>query len=142
MGTLDQCHLIPAPVHITRLDYMISDQIAKISRYKKQLASLEKNVAAILSRELAALPRKYGFGSVQEFVKAVKSASRGGFRKAAKTSTNKTRKRAKITPEIKQKVKAMVGAGQTGGQIAKKVGISLPSVQNIKKELGLVKARK
>jgi DNA-binding NarL/FixJ family response regulator len=121
---------------------MISDQIAKISRYKRQLASLEKKVAANLSKELAALPRKYGFGSVQEFVKAVKSAGRGGSRNPAKTSTKKTRKRAKITPETKQKVKTMVAAGQTGGQIAKKVGISVPSVQNIKKELGLVKARK
>ena len=31
--------------------------------------------------------------------------------------------------------------GKTGGEIAKSLGISLPSVQNIKKALGLVKKR-
>jgi hypothetical protein len=34
-----------------------------------------------------------------------------------------------------------VQAGQSGAEIAKAFGISLPSVQNIKKEAGLVKAR-
>jgi DNA-binding CsgD family transcriptional regulator len=38
-------------------------------------------------------------------------------------------------------VKAAVEAGRTGAQIAKEFGISVPSVQNIKKELGLVKKR-
>lgn len=63
--------------------------------------------------------------------------------KTAKTtkSGKKRRTRAKITPEVKARVKAGVEAGKTGSAIAKEVGISLPSVQNIKKELGLVKAR-
>jgi DNA-binding CsgD family transcriptional regulator len=38
-------------------------------------------------------------------------------------------------------VKKLVGAGKTGSEIAKSLGISLPSVQNIKKALGLVKSR-
>jgi DNA-binding CsgD family transcriptional regulator len=38
-------------------------------------------------------------------------------------------------------VKKLVEGGKTGSQIAKALGISLPSVQNIKKSLGLVKAR-
>jgi len=52
-----------------------------------------------------------------------------------------TRTRAKITSETKDKVKALVKEGKTGAAIAKEVGISVPSVQNIKKELGLVKKR-
>jgi hypothetical protein len=36
----------------------------------------------------------------------------------------------------------MVGEGKTGAQIAAAVGISLPSVQNIKKALGLVRKGK
>lgn len=59
--------------------------------------------------------------------------------KAAKPG--RRRKRAKITPEVKAQVKAGVEAGKTGSAIAKEAGISLPSVQNIKKELGLVKSR-
>ena len=47
-----------------------------------------------------------------------------------------------ITAETKAKVKALTEAGKTGAEIAAAVGISVPSVQNIKKELGLTKARK
>jgi DNA invertase Pin-like site-specific DNA recombinase len=54
----------------------------------------------------------------------------------------KTRKRAKITPEVIAKVKALVAKNKTGNEIAKEVGISLPSVGNIKKKLGLVRAKK
>lgn len=43
---------------------------------------------------------------------------------------------------MKAEVKKLVQAEKTGPQIARAVGISLPSVQNIKKELGLVKAKK
>jgi transposase len=39
-------------------------------------------------------------------------------------------------------VKKLVQDGKTGSEVAKLVGISLPSVQNIKKALGLVKERK
>jgi hypothetical protein len=62
--------------------------------------------------------------------------------KAPKAAGKKRGKRARITPELKAQVKALVEAGKTGAVIAKELGISLPSVQNIKKEFGLVKARK
>ena len=42
---------------------------------------------------------------------------------------------------MRKAVGEMVAAGQTGAAIAKALKISLPSVQNIKKALGLVKAR-
>lgn len=50
-------------------------------------------------------------------------------------------RRSAITPELKEQVKARVCAGKTGAEIAHEFGISLPSVQNIKKELGLIKPR-
>ena len=46
-----------------------------------------------------------------------------------------------ITDQTRSQVKKMVNDGKTGAEIAKAVGISLPSVQNIKKALGLVKER-
>ena len=61
--------------------------------------------------------------------------------KAPKAAGKKRGKRARITPELKAEVKAAVEAGKTGAVIAKELGISLPSVQNIKKEFGLVKKR-
>ena len=54
----------------------------------------------------------------------------------------KSRKRAKITDAIRARVKKLLEAGKTGSQIAKALKISLPSVQNIKKALGLVRTSK
>jgi DNA-binding CsgD family transcriptional regulator len=47
-----------------------------------------------------------------------------------------------ITADTKLKVKQLVAAKKTGQEISKALKISLPSVQNIKKALGLVKARR
>ncbi len=129
---------------------MLTDKLKALAQTKAKLAELENSVAAELNRELAALPGKYGFNSAEEFINAVRSAAGGKRgRKPAKASaagsaggSSKRRKRAVITAETKAKVKSLVDSGKTGGEIAKAVGISLPSVQNIKKELGLVKARK
>jgi hypothetical protein len=129
---------------------MITDKLKTLAITKAKVAELEQDIAAELNRELASLPEKYGFDSVPAFVAAVQSASRGkgkgqgrgrGRAKAA-AGTGKRRKRAVITADTKAKVKTLVADGKTGAEIAKAVGISLPSVQNIKKELGLVKARK
>ncbi len=49
--------------------------------------------------------------------------------------------RAKITDATRAKVKKMAGEGKTGSEIAKALGISLPSVANIKKQLGLTRPR-
>ena len=46
-----------------------------------------------------------------------------------------------ITDDTRAQVKKMVESDKTGAEIAKALGISLPSVQNIKKALGLVKKR-
>lgn len=126
---------------------MVTDKIKELEAARAKLANLEQSIASELNKELAALPAKYGFASIEEFVAAVKAAG-GGRRgrrpgRAAKSSATgrKRRKRAVITDETRSSLKKMVEAGKTGGEIAKALGISLPSVQNIKKALGLVKKR-
>ncbi len=129
---------------------MLTEKLKTLAATKARVAELEKSIASELNRELAGLPVKYGFDNLPAFFDAVRSASRGGKKTrgpakapAAKAAGGgKRRKRAVITAETKAKVKSLVADGKTGGEIAKAVGISLPSVQNIKKELGLVKARK
>lgn len=77
---------------------------------------------------------------MNEFIAALRAANDG--RSGASTKVGRPRApRTKITPEMKQKLKALAQAGKTGAEIAKQIGISLPSVHNIKKELGLVKKR-
>ena len=110
------------------------------------MEALEKSIAKGIQRELSALPKEYGFASLKEFVKALKAASgaspgRKGRRAAKPAAKAKRRRRAVITDATRASVKKLVGSGKTGSQVAKALGISLPSVQNIKKALGLVKAR-
>ena len=124
---------------------MVTDKIKELEATKAKVADLEKSIAGQLGKELGALPGKYGFESVQAFIKAVKAAA-GGRRKGkagkAKGAGGKKRTRAVITDATRAEVKKLVEAEKSGAEIAKALGISLPSVQNIKKSLGLVKPRK
>jgi hypothetical protein len=125
---------------------MVTKQIKELEVTKAKIVALEKAIAKRLSKELASLPSKYGFASIEEFVGSVREAS-GSPRKGRRgrpvkaVDKVKRRKRAVITDETRSGVKKLVEAGKTGSQIAKTMGISLPSVQNIKKAMGLVKAR-
>ncbi len=115
---------------------MITKKLQELEAAKAKISSLESAIAAELNKELSALPAKFGFSDVGTFIKAVKAAAG----KKGKTG-KKRRTRAVITDATRAQVKKLVEAGKTGGEIATAVGISLPSVQNIKKALGLVKKR-
>lgn len=121
---------------------MITDTLKEIEATRAKLAALEANAAAGLSKELAALPAAYGFDTAKAFIKAVKAATGGGASRKVKGAKKGKRTRATITDAMRVQVKKLADAGKTGAQIAAAVGISVPSVQNIKKALGLVKARK
>ena len=137
---------------------MVTDKLKELEAARAKLASLEQSIAGELNKELAALPAKYGFASTADFMDAVRAATGGGDGRrgrrpgrpagsgakpapAAKTRGRKKRTRAVITDETRAQVKKMVDGGKTGAEIAESLGISLPSVQNIKKALGLVKSR-
>ena len=135
---------------------MVTEVVKELEAAKAKVAELEQALQKERKQQLAGLPSEYGFDSLEDFIKALKSAgsSRGASsavaaRKgragktavAAPAAPRKKGKRARITPELKDRVKAAVVAGKTGAQIASEFGISVPSVQNIKKEFGLVKSR-
>ena len=135
---------------------MATNKLKELLALQARAATLQAAIDAERNQELASLPRKYGFDNVAAFVQAVRNADGGkgtppsskNKKKVTATAgakaagTTGKRGRAKITPAIKAQVKAAVKAGTSGADIAKLVGISLPSVHNIKKELGLVKERK
>ena len=125
---------------------MITNKIQELEATRTKMLNLERAIAVQLNQELRALPAKYGFKNAGDFLKAVKAAGGKSNRSAgkkAKTAVGgkKRRARAVINDATRSQVKKLVEAGKTGGQIAKDVGISLPSVHNIKKALGLVKKR-
>ncbi len=139
---------------------MFNDQLAKLEKAKADLQQMEAKIAAERVAALAKLPSEFGYESLNDFIKAVTAAAKTGGKvkgkpgrkakgapkavkapKAAKAPKAGKGKRAKITDEVKAQVKALAEAGKTGQEIAKALGISAPSVQNIKKALGMVKAR-
>ncbi|HVU19018.1 MAG TPA: helix-turn-helix domain-containing protein [Candidatus Didemnitutus sp.] len=113
---------------------MVTSKLKALHAYEQKVDALRKEIEH-MRHELTGLPSKFGFGSMAAFIKELRRAEKGGGGKVGR------RRRAKITPEIKQKVKALVAAKKTGAAIAAQLGISLPSVQNIKRELGLVRKR-
>jgi DNA-binding NarL/FixJ family response regulator len=128
---------------------MVTDKLKELEAARAKVDALEQTIADELNKELAALPAKYGFASPADFVRAVNAATGGGRgrRRGRPPGSGKgkrgrkRRTRAVITDETRAQVKKMVDAGKTGAQIAEALKISVPSVQNIKKALGLVKER-
>lgn len=132
---------------------MVTNKLKELEAARAKLATLEQSIQSALNKELAQLPAKYGFASADEFIAAVREATGGRAKRgpraragrpaasAGRAAGGKRRKRAKITDATRAEVKKLVEGGKTGGEIAKSLGISLPSVQNIKKALGLVKKR-
>ncbi len=129
---------------------MVTDKMKELEAARAKLAALEQSIQGELHKELAGLPTKYGFASAEDFLAAVRAATGAKVRRGRKPGKagagkgapgKKRRKRAVITEATRGEVKKLVEAGKTGSEISKTLGISLPSVQNIKKALGLVKKR-
>lgn len=118
---------------------MNTKRLAELEAARATVSKLEEEIGAERTKELASLPAQYGFETAAAFIKAVKQASGGKKRQGAK---GKRRTRAVITDAMKNKVKSLAEGGKTGAEISRTVGISIPSVQNIKKAMGLIKPRK
>jgi hypothetical protein len=120
---------------------MAKNILKALAAARAKVSKLEQTIIAKRNRALAGLHKQHGFASIEDFIKALQAVTSG--KRGPKAATGgQRRKRAVITAETKAKVKSLTEAGKTGAEIAKQVGISVPSVQNIKKELGLTKARK
>lgn len=115
--------------------------LRQLEKAKEKVAALEAQIAKAMRSDMALLPARYGFKSVSSFIAAMKAVGSDALRQGTKAVKSR-RTRAKITDATRAQVKKLVEAGKTGVQIVEEVGISLPSVQNIKKALGLVTPRK
>ncbi len=120
---------------------MVTNKFKLLADYQGKVAELQKEIEKERARALAHLHEEYGFESARELIKAIRAAAGPGGKRGGRKA-GRHRKHARITPEMKGKIKGALQAGKTGAQIAQEFGISLPSVYNIKKAFGLVKARK
>lgn len=124
---------------------MVTDKLKQLVTYQEKVAELQKSIDRERVQALAGLHEQYGFANPEELIKAIRAAAaspkgRRGRRPGRKATGH--RKHARITAELKEKIKAALQAGKTGGKVAAEFGVSLPSVYNLKKAFGLVKARK
>lgn len=116
---------------------MPSNKLKEIAAYKAKIAALEKAVAADQLKKLSGLHKEVGLASTADLIAALQ-----GLKKSSRKSAPKRKgKRARITAAIKAEVGKAVKAGKKGAEIASQFSISIPSIQNIKTELGLVKKR-
>jgi hypothetical protein len=114
----------------------------EIDKLKHKIAALEaKAIKADAKRKKTALHKimaivtKYGFATLAELTADAKNI--------VSKRTDAPRKRAKITEEIRKAVLADLKKGADSAlAIAKRHGLSQPSVNNIKKAAGLTKSRK
>ena len=120
---------------------MPSDKLKEIAAYKAKIAALEKAVAAEQNKKLTGLHKEVGLESTAALIAALKGLSKPAPRGNAIAKASGRASRTRITSAIKAGVGKAVKAGKKGSEIANQFGISIPSIQNIKKELGLVKTR-
>lgn len=131
---------------------MITDTLKQIADAKNKLAVLEKKAAEEQAKKLTNLHKDLGYDSRAELIAALQMLESGPVKRARQAKTaapkkaaggaKKRAKRTRITEELKQDVIAAVKSGEKGSTIAKRFGISVPSLQNIKKAAGLTKSRK
>ena len=138
----------------------LQDSLAK---KQAELALLEKELETAQEAQFTELPAKLGLNSIDALIKALaayasprlKGALKGAFGEktvpaaAPKTEPKPTapaktakRKRAHITPELKEEIiKVLKEGGKTTGAVAAQFSISGASVNNIKKEAGLTQKK-
>ena len=126
---------------IYSLDYMVTDKLKQLTEYQTKVVELQNSIELERKEALAHLHKEYGFETPAELIKAIRAATGGTVARRSNGGVRR-RKHARISPELREKVVAALQGGKTGAQVAEEFSISVPSVQNIKKASGLVKARK
>jgi DNA invertase Pin-like site-specific DNA recombinase len=129
---------------------MLTSKIKELADYKAKIAELEKAVLAEREEALSRAHTELGFASRADLIKALRALDKVAPKRRGKKKISKApaasarvskerRKRTKITPELRDSILAAVREGSTGNAIAQKFGVSLPTVQNIKRAAGLTR---
>jgi hypothetical protein len=129
---------------------MLNKKLKEISLYKAKIAALEKSILAERQSKLKKLQSDLGYGSTADLIEALRSingaapsASRGKASAApAGGPGRKRRKRAKVTDEMRQGMVTALRGGGKAADVAKQFGVSIPTVQNVKRAAGLTRGSK
>jgi len=110
----------------------------QITETRNKLAKLEKQAFLEKQNLLKGLPKKLGYNSVPELVAALQRVQ-GKARANSVPST--TRKRTKITDQLRKKIVKACKQGKKGREMVEMFGVSIPTIHNIKKAAGLTRSR-
>ena len=134
--------------------------VEKLLALRAQIEAVEAEHAAELAQELPTLPAKLGFDDMAALVRALIPLTNGdvveqtaapvarrGRKPRSTTATAVSKpskgKRAKVDDKMRQDIiNHLKDTGMTAKQIAEKFGVSMPTVNMIKKAAGLTKSRK
>ena len=92
-------------------------------------------------RALATLHTELGYPSGRALAEAILEATEGGAPRGQGSSKWPKSKGRGLHPEHKQAITDALQRGMNGTRVAREFGVSYPTVHEIKKSLGLVKAR-
>lgn len=131
--------------------------VEKLEKLRLELAALEAQHEEEVKARLTALPAELGYKNARELITALLPFTRGltlvegttpkpsiatvgGLPDAPKKEKGK---RAKVTDAMRTEIVNLLrDTGMTAKQVAEKFGVSMPTVNNIKKAAGLVKKKK
>ena len=114
-------------------------KLYQIEKFRQRAAALEREWNSE-RKSLLRLPNRLGYKTLQELISVLSfiQAEAGG-----PTATQRQRKnRAKITPEMREQVRVQTLAGRTAKEIATELNLSVPSINNIRSALKLVKRKR
>jgi hypothetical protein len=139
-----------------------------LARKQAEVASLEQELRAAQTAQFTELPAKLGLDSIDAVIKALAPHAsprlKGALAKAfggklpvsavaietpvdskpaaaAPVPARERRKRATVTPELKDAIVLALQAGKTATAVAEECGVSPATVNNIKRAAGLTKKR-
>lgn len=127
---------------MSKIEAPLESSLAELRKARAQVRQLQQKVESERRQELRSLHQKLGFETRAELIQVLRSLGGAGRTHAGSAAKARTSKRARITSEMKQSIVRALQAGESGSAVARRFGISNPSLHNIKKAAGLVKARK
>jgi hypothetical protein len=119
---------------------MVDELVRKLHKKQAEVEALRRQLQNEQRKRLGTLHQEFGFETVDELIVALRTA-RAGAQKNTARSGSRISKRARLTPAMKDQIKAALASGKKGAAVAREFGISYPTLHKLKTQLGLVKKR-
>lgn len=117
---------------VTELEKQIAEKNAEIANLEAQAVAAREAAAKDQNDKINALPAHFGVENLDAVMKLIRKSQKGVVGRKS---------RSKVTDEIRARVIELSKEGKTGSEVSKTVGLSLPTIQAIRKAGGLVKVR-